>query len=100
MISHLGSGVGSFLSSLTSLSGIRENVLMGTGISSLENVVVGILGIVFLEAVDYLRAHGVLHQAHDRIPPTVRIVLYNVFVFCILIFGQFSTALPFIYFQF
>jgi alginate O-acetyltransferase complex protein AlgI len=100
MITHLGSGFGTFATSVTTLSGIQANVLMGTSISALECVPVGIMGIVALESVDYLRAHGIFHGFAQRVPRPVRLGFYGLAAFSILIFGQFSTAIPFIYFQF
>jgi hypothetical protein len=100
MISHLGSNIGPFLNSLTSIAGIRETVLMGTTLSALECVPIGIAAIFVLETVDYLRAHGRIHVVQNRIPRAARIGLYGMCVCAILIFGQFATSIPFIYFQF
>ena len=75
ILSHLTSDSGAFLHSLTSISGIKSNILMGTGMAAPAGVPIACASIVLLEGVDYLRAHGRFAPIMQRIPRVGRLAL-------------------------
>jgi alginate O-acetyltransferase complex protein AlgI len=100
MLTHMTTGVRSFLASLTSLAGLQHVVFMGTTVSAPMGLPAALCGIVVLEVVDYYRAHGVFGPALARVARPMRFALYGAGAFCVLAFGRFASSVPFIYFQF
>jgi D-alanyl-lipoteichoic acid acyltransferase DltB (MBOAT superfamily) len=100
MIGRFGTGLGSFASDLLSLSGIKHAILFDTSLSVLQGVPIALVGIVILETIDYMRAHGILPRIMGRLPRTARLFAYSAATVFVLVCGQFATSVPFIYFQF
>jgi alginate O-acetyltransferase complex protein AlgI len=99
-LTHLFSRTGEFINSVKSSASFRHVVLMDTEITGLHGMIIAVPAIVFLETVDYLRAHGKFAAFFSRVPRIVRFCLYAAFAVGVLVFGQFATLIPFIYFQF
>ncbi len=91
---------GVFVTQLTSLSGIQHSLFMDTSLATLEGVPIAILSVALLETIDLVRSRGAIRPFMRRVPRALRLAVYCTASICILIFGQFSTAIPFIYFQF
>ncbi len=106
IIERIPQGGAEFLQGLWSIEGIKHVLGMDVSLSGqwgsmlLPGIVVAILGILFMELIEWLHAHGNLSKRLALIPYRWRLVLFAVGGFTIMTFGGFATPQQFIYFQF
>lgn len=97
ILSHIPTGVYAFISNLSSADGIIHALAMNNAISDL---IIGVLGIIFMETIDWMRAHGIWSRVITHIPRSIQYVGYVVFILVLLGTGSFGSGHQFIYFQF
>ena len=94
---HLFSNIANFFGSLTTATGISHVITMSVPI---QGTILGVAGIIVIEIVDMLRAHGTFAKITARIPHYVGIAFFSIALFVLLLTGAFSRPEQFIYFQF
>ena len=95
--SHLLSRTGEFFSAILHGDGFTTYVLMGTSLSSF---LIALVSIVTLEVVEAQYRKGINVASTVANGRTARLLLYGCIATFILLFGTFSGAEQFIYFQF
>lgn len=104
ILTHIGSGVREFISSLHSLPGAVHVLTMDTGFlgafSSIGGPLIGVVGIGIVELVEWLQIRGTLSRSLASLPHRWRLVVYSFGILFLLALGSFTTQQQFIYFQF
>jgi alginate O-acetyltransferase complex protein AlgI len=94
---HLVANTDSFITALGSSSGRLYVLAMDIG---WRGILIGGLGILVLEIVEYLHAYKSLVARFDRLPKLARATVYATIMCTVLLFGALGASEQFIYFQF
>ncbi|HEY0908366.1 MAG TPA: MBOAT family O-acyltransferase [Candidatus Paceibacterota bacterium] len=97
ILARIPTGIPEFLSSLTSIDAMRHVLAMDYGLQAL---LIGVLGIIFMETVDFFRSRGIVHARLSTASAPARYALYVAFAIALVCAGSFGGAHQFIYFQF
>jgi len=89
----------SFGSTFKNIVFLNEQTISSMGLNRVD-FIIALTSIMFMEFIHYIQRHGSIRNMLKSKPLYFRYSVYIVFILSILIFGTFTNASSFIYFQF